>query len=170
MAGKDPPAASAADSPALRARLEREKRAQLAHLLIRAGRLMSEVAFERARADPSFARARPAHLTVFPHLDLDGTRLAELARRMGVTKQAAGQLVDDLEGLGLLERRPDPADGRAKLICFTDEGRAAIFRGLEVLAETEEEVLGGLPPPRRAALREDLLHIVALLEGARRAE
>ena len=61
---------------------------------------------------------RPAHTALFPHIDLSGTRQTALARRMGVSKQAVGQLVSELEQMGALERVPDPSDGRARLVRF----------------------------------------------------
>ena len=52
-----------------------------------------------------------------------GTRISVLARCAGMTKQAMGQLVRDLEGLGYLTLGPDPSDRRAKLVTYTDSGR-----------------------------------------------
>lgn len=49
---------------------------------------------------------------------------SELAERLGVTKQAAGQLVDDLERRGYVRRDPHPAGGRRKLLVLTDAARA----------------------------------------------
>ena len=72
---------------------------------------------------------RIAHTTVLPHIDLEGTRLTELARRLGVSKQAAGQIVDELEEFGMLERIADPQDARAKLVRFSKKGQAAMLDG-----------------------------------------
>lgn len=66
-----------------------------------------------------------AHQTVLEHLAADGSRLIELARLAGSTKQAMNHLVNDLEASGYVERAPDPTDGRAKLIRLTDHGREA---------------------------------------------
>ncbi|MFB6437807.1 MarR family winged helix-turn-helix transcriptional regulator [Streptomyces sp. NPDC056411] len=49
-------------------------------------------------------------------------RASELARASGRHKQVIGSLVDDLERLGYVERKADPADRRAKLICPTERG------------------------------------------------
>src|ERR1700742_1863836 len=68
---------------------------------------------------------RPTHGCVFRFVREDGMRLTELATLGGITKQSAGELVDDLVGLGYVERIPDPADRRAKLICLTERGRDA---------------------------------------------
>jgi len=65
---------------------------------------------------------RPRHFTVFSHLDLDGTRAAELARRAGMTRQSMGELVAQLVGLGYLEQRPDPTDRRSKVVMLTAKG------------------------------------------------
>ena len=59
---------------------------------------------------------------LLPFIDLEGTRSVELARRMGISKQAVGKLVKELEALGFLTRTPDGADGRAFLVSFTEAG------------------------------------------------
>jgi DNA-binding MarR family transcriptional regulator len=56
-----------------------------------------------------------------------------------MTRPAMAELVDDLERLGIVERRPDPSDGRAKLICLTDAGWDAMRTGRRVIAELETE-------------------------------
>lgn len=80
-----------------------------------------------------------AHINLTRNLDEEGTRLTELARRASMTKQSMSELVSQVERTGLIERRNDPTDGRAKLVCFTDKGLKwldAFHRSLEV-AETE---------------------------------
>ena len=59
---------------------------------------------------------RPKHGAVFANLDRAGTRATILAERAGIGKAAMGELIDELEGLGYVERRPDPQDRRAKLV------------------------------------------------------
>jgi DNA-binding MarR family transcriptional regulator len=67
---------------------------------------------------------RPVHNHVLRHLDLDGTRASVIAERSGLTRQAITQIVDELEAAGVVTREPDPQDGRAKRIVYTDAGRA----------------------------------------------
>lgn len=69
---------------------------------------------------------RLVHHNVMAHITHEGTRLTELADKAGITKQAMSELVIDLERLGYIERTPDPRDRRAKLIGFTEKGRAAV--------------------------------------------
>jgi DNA-binding MarR family transcriptional regulator len=70
-----------------------------------------------------------------PHLDLDGTRITELARRAEITKQAVGQLVSDMEKAGYVERFADPDDQRANIVKLTKRGRRAILDGLGVFSD-----------------------------------
>ena len=55
----------------------------------------------------------------------NGGRLGQFAEWAGITQQSATYLVDYLESHGYVVRRPDPDDGRAQLISFTEKGRAA---------------------------------------------
>jgi DNA-binding MarR family transcriptional regulator len=86
-----------------------------------------------------------AHINLTRNLDEDGTRLVDLARRAAMTKQSMSELVDQVERTGLIERRPDPSDGRAKLICFTPKGfawLAAFHRSLSIAESEMRQALG----------------------------
>ena len=65
---------------------------------------------------------RIAHVSLTRNLDVDGTRLTELARRASMSKQAMGELVDQCAELGLVAREVDPQDGRARIVRFTPAG------------------------------------------------
>jgi DNA-binding MarR family transcriptional regulator len=67
-------------------------------------------------------QVRLAQARIFQRIGRDGSRLAELAQ---VTKQTAGALVDQLEAAGHVERRPDPSDKGARLVCISDLGAKA---------------------------------------------
>lgn len=62
------------------------------------------------------------HLGLLPYLDVAGTRINTLAERATMTKQAASQIVTELEKSGYVQRQPDPSDGRAVLVVFTRRG------------------------------------------------
>jgi len=66
-----------------------------------------------------------ARSSIIPYLDREGTRQGVLVQRMGLSKQAVQQLVDDLEREGIVERRPDPTDRRGKIVAFTAKGLKA---------------------------------------------
>jgi DNA-binding MarR family transcriptional regulator len=86
----------------------------------------------------------------------DGSRLTHLAEQAQVTKQTASLLVAALEEEGLVERVPDPTDGRARLIRFTPKGRAAADRAREVVMGVEQTWNEYLGPELAAALRQAL--------------
>ena len=68
------------------------------------------------------------------HLDLEGTRASEIAERAGLTRQAITMIVDELEAGGVVTREPNPNDGRAKRIVYTEAGRQAFAEGRERIA------------------------------------
>ena len=92
--------------------------------------------FERL-GEAGYADLHPRHGAVLAYLDQDGVRATELARLSGRHKQIIGRIVDELEELGYVERRPDPADRRAKLIFPTERGLAQIRLGDEIIADIE---------------------------------
>ena len=83
---------------------------------------------------------KPSHSAVFAQIKTEGSRLTDLARGANITPQAMGELVDELEGLGYVERRPDPTDRRAKLIVLTDRGRACIAAGISTINGIEQRI------------------------------
>jgi DNA-binding MarR family transcriptional regulator len=87
---------------------------------------------------------------------VDGSRLTDLAEQTQVTKQTASVLVAALEHEGLVERVPDPADGRARLIRFTQKGLTASAQAREVVMGVEQEWKAHLGLELAASLREAL--------------
>lgn len=83
---------------------------------------------------------KPKHSAVFAQISPEGSRLTELARGAGMTPQAMGEVVDELVDLGYVVRRPDPHDGRARLIVLTARGRDAVAAGRTAIEGIEEQV------------------------------
>ena len=83
---------------------------------------------------------KPSHSAVFAQIGPEGSRLTELARGANMSPQAMGELVDELEELGYVVRRPDPSDRRAKLITLTPRGRECISAGLATIDGLEERI------------------------------
>jgi DNA-binding MarR family transcriptional regulator len=90
-------------------------------------------------AERGFAEVRLVHINVTRNLDVEGTRATDLAARASMTKQAMGELVEQCVGLGLVSRERDPADGRAKIVKFTDQGTVFLeqFRQAVSIAQAE---------------------------------
>ena len=93
------------------------------------------------------------YLALFRHIDLDGTRLTELALRASVTKQSMQELVDKAEAFGVVERRPAPGDGRAKMVAFTPAGLRMLERFRAGVAEAERRLAGAVGPEFLAQVR-----------------
>jgi len=117
------------------------KRQSVAQLLFKCARLVNERAIERVNQQVGPEPAlRASHTALFPHLTSEGVRGADLAKKLGVTKQAVSQLVAELEYWGVVEQVDDPKDGRAKLVRFTPKGEQGLLQGMAVLRELEQEL------------------------------
>ena len=86
-----------------------------------------------------YADIRPGHLALLLNLDRTGAQSAELARRADMTKQSMAEIVRDLEQLDYVERRPDPNDGRARLVQPTGRGLMLIAHARQAIAEVEAD-------------------------------
>ena len=107
-------------------------------------------------AERGHGAVRPAHGAVFQHLDDTGTTVSRLAERAQMTKQAMAELVRHLEAHGYVERAPDPADRRAKLVRPTERGREVVAVAQALVPELEGRVERALGAERLRRLREDL--------------
>jgi DNA-binding MarR family transcriptional regulator len=115
-------------------------------------------------ATAGFGDLRPAHFTVFQHMPPEGVRLTELADAALMTKQSMGYLVDDLEALGYVERVPDPADRRAKLIRLTPRGWQVDDTVRAIIRKMEAEWAARLGEEEYAQLTRLLRALIAMLE------
>ncbi|MCZ9352495.1 MarR family transcriptional regulator [Streptomyces mutabilis] len=102
---------------------------------------------------------RPAHGFAFARLAPDGATVTDLAVHLGMTKQAASQLVDELVRKGYVARRPHPADARARLVVLTETGWACTRAAEEAAAEAVGAWADVLGEGGAAELRERLLRI-----------
>jgi DNA-binding MarR family transcriptional regulator len=89
------------------------------------------------RAAAGFGDIREPHLQIFGNIRMGGIRLTELADRAQLSLAATSELVNDLAELGYVARRPDPADGRAKLIDLTERGRELMGYAGDRVADIE---------------------------------
>lgn len=90
-------------------------------------------------SESGHGETRIAHVSLTRNLDVEGTRLTELARRAAMSKQAMGELVDQCAALGLVDRVADLSDGRARIVKFTADGLLWLdaFRDAVDVAERE---------------------------------
>ncbi|MFF3939384.1 MarR family winged helix-turn-helix transcriptional regulator [Streptomyces phaeofaciens] len=102
---------------------------------------------------------RPAYGFAFTRLAPDGATVTELATHLGVTKQAASQLVDELVRKGYVERRAHPADARARLVVLTGRGWECTRAAEEAAAEAVRAWSDVLGEGEVAVLRDRLARI-----------
>ena len=85
---------------------------------------------------------------------------AAMAQRLGIDRTVMTYLLDDLEGAGLVERQPDPADRRSRRVAATPHG-CEVLEDLDArFARAEQHLLAGLEPGDQAAFRK-LLAVLA---------
>jgi DNA-binding MarR family transcriptional regulator len=149
--------------------LETGSEADLAIQIVGAARVIADrlgEAVERAGVDDM---RTPFGYVIRVLADRDRT-LTELADLLGVSKQAAIKIVDEMEARGFLFRHPDPDDRRVKLLRLTDRGRKVRRATLAASHAIERELRRGLGDPDVDAVRtalEALLETHAALEDAR---
>jgi len=107
----------------------------------------------RAAGHGWFTEARAGLLG---HIPRSGTRQSALIERSAISKQAVQQLLDGLEADGVLERLPDPMDGRAKLVRYTRKGLDALRDGDRIKLQIEQGYIARLGQQRFAALMDAL--------------
>ena len=112
-----------------------------------------------ALAGAGFDDVTMAQAKVFQRIGAEGSRLTDLSEQARVTKQTAGFLVDQLERAGYVERRPDPTDARARLICIAPRGLRAVEAAAKVVAQVEAEWTAHLGAQDMAHLRRSLIRL-----------
>ncbi len=145
-------------------KLEKAKSASTGQLLFKAARLFNERAVAKIQS-LNQGQLRVAHTQLLPHIGLEGTRATDLAKKVGISKQAVGQLVDDLVEMGLLERMADPEDRRAQKIGFTEKGKQALLHGITVLSDIETELAEEVGKTKLKGLHDGLAALIGALEA-----
>jgi DNA-binding MarR family transcriptional regulator len=98
---------------------------------------------------------RPMHGFVFQAIG-PGTTAVELGRRLGVSKQAAGKMVESLERAGYVERTADPADARRKIVRLTAHGFDSLERSARIFDRIRDDWVRRLGAGKVRALEEAL--------------
>lgn len=114
-----------------------------------------------------FDDIRPAHMAIFQNLGPEGARIGELAERAKLTNQSVGYLVDYLEEHGYVERRPDPGNRRATLVCFTERGWDEADACARILGDLDEELIRRVGAGRLQQLQALLVEVTDALRDAK---
>jgi DNA-binding MarR family transcriptional regulator len=126
--------------------------------------LLARGGTERLRAEfaaQGMAGLRPLHALLLIPLLGGGRRASDLAEGLGVSRQAVAQVVARLEQDGYLTRIADPGDARAKLVCLTPRGRAALRIMRASALALEDAWRRRLGPDRLAEFRDTLVILLS---------
>jgi DNA-binding MarR family transcriptional regulator len=111
------------------------------------------IAWMHANGHPELTRSTSM---IFSYLDPEGSRPAELARRIGISRQAVHRTLAEMVEIGLVTLASDPTDQRAKVVLLTPLGRTHVVLARRRLAELERELEARIGSDRMAGLREAL--------------
>jgi DNA-binding MarR family transcriptional regulator len=107
-------------------------------------------------AECGFDDVRPVHGFAFTRLSTAPATTAQLAKHLGITKQATSELVQYLVGRGYLTRVPDPTDRRARLLVLTDRAHDCTRAAQQAAERTVERWERRITRSQAAALRDAL--------------
>jgi DNA-binding MarR family transcriptional regulator len=115
--------------------------ARAAYLLARVGRTQSVRFTDRMRS----LGLRPKHFAILNAIALaDGASQQEIGGRMGLDPSGLVGAIDELEGMGLVARRRDPADRRRNVLGLTEDGTAMLRRARRLVSDSARDLLGPL--------------------------
>jgi DNA-binding MarR family transcriptional regulator len=131
-------------------------RDNLGYLLAKASQRWNEQ-LQEGFADAGYPEVKASYGSVLiPLLEEDGLRMGEIARRARLSKQTMTTMVRLCEREGLVERRPDPDDGRATRVHLTAKARRFQPAAERVLARLDRGARRSLGEQRLGELRRSL--------------
>jgi DNA-binding MarR family transcriptional regulator len=136
----------------------------LAIIIVGAARVVADDLGE-AVARAGIGDMRPSFGYVIRALADRDRSLTELAELLGVSKQAAIKVVDEMQARGFLTREPDPTDRRVKVLRLTDKARAVRRTALVASRKLERDLRRRLGDTEVDAMRQALLELLATHDG-----
>ena len=118
--------------------LEQKRDRNLGRMLLKLERKFTEEVLSALEAR-ALSGLKMAHIPVLGHIKATGSRAVEVAQASGISKQAAGKMIDAMQRSGLVRVEPDPDDSRARLILFTEKGEGLLSAALEETHRVEKE-------------------------------
>jgi DNA-binding MarR family transcriptional regulator len=109
--------------------------------------------------------ARPVHGFALQAIGPEGAKIADVGRRLGVSKQAAAKTIASLERLGYAQSRPHPRDGRASQVVRTARGENFLALSAEIFGDLRAEWAERIGAERLAALEADLARLLPAATG-----
>ena len=147
-----------------RSSLDRIRHEHLGWLLGRTDLLFAE-GVTRVIHARGFAGIRLVHIALIRNVDEHGTRITDIARRAGMTKQATGQLVAEFVELGYIRLVNDPDDGRVKIARYTAKGKKLLVSIVASIKETEDAFPAAIGPKQLIDLKRTLGRVLSAPPG-----
>lgn len=132
----------------------------LARLLVIGYRLLVDTLHRRLGED-GWDDVRPAHGFVLLATRDGSTTTTDLAGVLGVSKQAASKLLDQMVAGGYVERTPDPSDARQRVIALAPRGRRLLAAVEQIYVELEAEWAAQCGRPAVESMRATLTQVAA---------
>src|SRR5262249_15187182 len=111
-----------------------------------------------------FPSLRPAQIQILSAIVPEGVRLSDLVTEVGLPKQTVGDMIDDLEGMRMVERFPDPDHGVIKRVRLGPKGKVWAAEVRRVAAATEARWATRLGSKKMKSLRSLLEELAATVE------
>ncbi|WP_242892885.1 MarR family winged helix-turn-helix transcriptional regulator [Actinomadura litoris] len=102
----------------------------------------------------AFGLSTPQYATLIMTQAHPGMSVADIARQVASTRQAANEMLAGLEAQGLVERRPNPSDRRSHKIHITESGRTRLAEARVAVARREADLEAAFTPEQRTAARD----------------
>ena len=152
-----------------RPQLRRPAHKPLIALVERANRALQTDLVRQAHAR-GHTEVKMTHNSVFATLHTGPGRAADMAARAGITRQSMGEVIRDMVALDLLEMLPDPNDGRAKVVSYSEHGLVVAGDGFSYLADLEDLFAEEFGEHEYAVVRDLLARLTDVLERYAAAE
>lgn len=112
----------------------------LKQLLLRRSDWFAREIMKGVRSRPDYAFITPAQSRLLAHMGGRPASMAELARRLAISRQAVHKTVGELVRQGILELRVDPRRRNSRLVAYTERGLAVNRAGAEIIARAEARI------------------------------
>jgi len=110
------------------------------HKLSKASRLFQDYGVQKLRDSMKVDAIKPSHLKLFPHIEDTGSSVVEIAKKLGISKQATGLLVNELIEFNVLVKEDNPEDKRSFLVKFNKKKSGPYIKGISVFQELDEVI------------------------------
>lgn len=137
------------------------------HLLRRAQQYVTDI-FARSGLSDNVTLRQTVLLSAVA--ETEGASQSELVRATGVDRSTLAEMVSRMERKGLLSRKKDRQDGRAKRVWLTEAGRKRLNQSLPAMRAVDEALVSLLPRTRRQPFQSALESIVRAAIDAQTAE